>query len=331
MRNHWLELGDYLTLMNELKINSSDLVSIVIPAYNHGKFLREAVQSVLVQNYHPIELIVLDDGSTDETADVLSEYSEFYWETQENMGQSKTLKKGWDIANGSVLGYLSADDVLKPGAVRIAMATLEENDKYVATYSDFDLIDVNSHYVKSIRLPSFNYEKMLSQISCPIGPGAFFRRSAYLKAGPWNPAYRQMPDFDFWLRIGLFGQMIHIPKTLSKYRVHQQSQTYAITTPDRADEPIDIVSSFLDLPDSKHTDAEVRIQALANAQLVSAQLHLRAGRISTALQRIHRALLYSSSAVFSARAFRLLFNALTNRTGHRLLWRLRATLSGARR
>ena len=317
--------------MNELKITSSDLVSIVIPAYNHGKFLREAVRSVLVQNYHPIELIVLDDGSTDETADILAEYSNFYWETQKNMGQSKTLERGWDIANGSVLGYLSADDVLKPSAVSIAMAALEEHDECVATYCDFDLFDVNSHCIRSVELPKFNYEQMLGQISCPIGPGAFFRRSAYLKAGPWNPVYRQMPDFDFWLRIGLFGQIIHIPKILSRYRVHEESQTYAITTPERADEPIAIVSSFLDLPDSKHIDAEVRVQALANAQLVSAQLHLRAGRMHAVFQCIHRAFRYSSSAVFSIRAFRLLFNALVNRTGHRLLWWLRARLSGARR
>lgn len=328
MRNHWLELGNYLTLMNELKITSPDLVSIVIPAYNHGKFLREAVQSVLVQNYQPIELIVLDDGSTDETADVLSEYNDFYWETQENIGQSKTLKRGWDIANGSVLGYLSADDVLEPGAVNVAMATLEENDDCVATYCDFDLFDVNSHGIKSVRMPSFNYEKMLGQISCPIGPGAFFRRSAYLKAGSWNPEYRQMPDFDFWLRIGLFGQIIHIPKILSKYRVHEESQTYAITTRQRADEPITIVSRFLDLPDSKHIDTEVRVQALANAQLVSAQLHLRAGRMGAVFQRIHRALQHSPSAVFSIRTFRLFFNALANRTGHRLLWWLRARLNG---
>ncbi|RME60123.1 glycosyltransferase, partial [Candidatus Parcubacteria bacterium] len=84
------------------------LVSIVIPAYNAGDFLHEAIDSVLNQTYPNIELIVLDDGSTDHTRDILSSYPKgsFYWESHPNMGQAATLNKGWAMAKGEVLGYL---------------------------------------------------------------------------------------------------------------------------------------------------------------------------------------------------------------------------------
>ncbi|MGH8678564.1 MAG: glycosyltransferase family 2 protein, partial [Burkholderiales bacterium] len=71
------------------------LVSLVIPAYNHADYLAQAIESVLGQDYPQIELIVLDDGSTDSTRDVLAKYTgKFHWESHQNMGQANTLNKG---------------------------------------------------------------------------------------------------------------------------------------------------------------------------------------------------------------------------------------------
>ena len=99
-------------------ISGDTCVSIVIPAYNHGRYLAEAIDSVLEQDYSNIELIVLNDGSTDSTGMVLDRYGDkFFWQTQENIGQAKTLNKGWSIAKGDILSYLSADDVLEKDAV----------------------------------------------------------------------------------------------------------------------------------------------------------------------------------------------------------------------
>ena len=101
------------------------LVSIVIPAYNHATYLDEAIQSILKQDYPNIELIVLDDGSTDNTRAVLAKYAGmFHWETHKNMGQANTLNKGWQMSKGEVLSYLSADDVLLPHAVSTSMKYL---------------------------------------------------------------------------------------------------------------------------------------------------------------------------------------------------------------
>lgn len=307
------------------------LVSIVVPAYNHARYLPEAIESILNQDYQNVELIVLDDGSTDMTPVILQNYgNRFHWESQKNMGQSDTLNKGWRLAKGEVLGYLSADDTLMPSAVREAVVELAAHPEAAATYCDFNLIDPESRVVRQVATPDFSYRDMLVHLICPPGPGAFFRRGAYDAAGPWDPAYRQMPDYDFWLRLGLYGSFIRIPRVLAGFRVHEASQTYSRTMPERAAEPVRIIERILQHPD---LPPELQLQAdlaLGNAYLMSAQLHLRAGRLASGGKALAMALRRSPGSVLSARALHLLMNAALNRAGHRLLWRLKSLFSGRR-
>ena len=82
------------------------LVSIVIPAYNSMPYLEEAIESVLSQDYPKIELIVLNDGSTDNTREFLEKYKgKFYYDSHTNMGQAATLNKGWKLIRGDIIGY----------------------------------------------------------------------------------------------------------------------------------------------------------------------------------------------------------------------------------
>lgn len=307
------------------------LVTVVIPAYNHAEYLPDAVRSVLAQDYPRVELIVIDDGSTDGTAQVLASLAgKFHWESQSNIGQSLTLKRGWEMAQGEILAYLSADDVLDPAAVSASVAALASAPEAVATYCDFHLLDPESRRVKTVQLPGYSYEKMLTEVLCPVGPGAFFRRAAYQKTGSWNPSFRQMPDYDFWLRLGLHGPFIHLPRVLAGFRVHEGSQTYSMTTVARAAEPVVIVTNVLNENNAKYIDPDLKARALANANLVSAQLHARAGRFLRAVSCIWRAFRHSGRTVFELRTLRLMLNAAANRIGHRALWTLRR-LSGSQR
>lgn len=281
---------------------SADLtVSVVVPAYNHAKYLREAIESVLAQDYPRVELIVLDDGSTDDTREVLRSFSPacFYWETQQNMGQAGTLNKGWRMAAGDVLAYLSADDVLCPGAISAAVEILRSNADVACTYCDFHLISTDSKVVRTMQTGEFDYLRMVLQMITVPGPGAFFRRAAFEAAGGWNPAYRQMPDLEFWLRLGLHGKMQRIPKALGLYRVHEGAQTFQRTSRERADEPCRIAREFLALPG---LPAEVRArkhEMLSHSCLISAQLHGNAGRWQVAIERAGQAIWHSPGCVLS--------------------------------
>lgn len=299
------------------------VVSIVIPAYNHADYLVEAIESVISQD-HPVELIVIDDGSTDGTPGILKKYSgRLHWETQQNMGQAATLNKGWRLAKGDILGYLSADDVLAPEAVGKAVASLTENPLAAAVYPDFNLIDPHSAVVRTVRAPDFNFRKALLGNECLPGPGAFFRRAAFQLAGGWNPAYRQMPDYDFWLRLGMHGEIIHLKETLAGFRVHPGSQTYAAVSQSRAEEPVAIVKEILASKQFPDSAKDIVTPALANANLFSAQLHLRAGRVAEGWEKLKAAHALDKRSVLSRRGLRVLANALLNRMGHRLLWSAR--------
>lgn len=307
------------------------LVSIVIPAYNHAQYVEEAIESVLAQDYPRVELIVLDDGSRDNTRAVLGRYGRrFHWETHENMGQSATLAKGWSIAHGEILGYLSADDKLDPSVVSESVAQLDLHPEAVATYCDFYLMDPDSRIVRRVNAPDFNFSRMLATVTCAPGPGAFFRRSAYERAGTWDAGLRQMPDLDFWLRLGLFGRFVRIPKPLAGFRVHEMSQTYSRVPHERAAEPVAIVTRFFERNDLPRELTALRNEAVANAELVSAQLHVRAGRLAEAWSSVRRASSASRAAVWSSRSVHLLVNAALNRLGHRILWTLKSLRSRLR-
>src|SRR6185503_13231292 len=171
-----------------LNARAAPLVSIVVPSYNHARYLREAIDSILAQDYPRLELIVIDDGSTDGSSEILRGYGKrFHWELQQNQGQVATLNRGWLMSKGEIIGYLSADDLLLPGAVSAAVHCLDANPDAALAYCDFNLIDPASAVVRRVRAPDFDYRRMVVEIECPPGPGAFFRRSAFDKAGTWNP------------------------------------------------------------------------------------------------------------------------------------------------
>ncbi len=292
-------------------------VSIVIPAYNHADFLVQAVDSVLNQNYPKIELIVLDDGSIDNTRDVLARYgAAFRWQSHTNMGQANTLNKGWQMAKGEILSYLSADDTLLPEAVSTSVRYLRQ--EVVLTYGDFNLIDPASKIVRRVRSPEFNYKEMFTKCVCHPGPGAFFTRRAFAKAGLWNGALRQMPDFDYWLRLGLIGDFKRIPEVLATFRVHDRSQTHARADDLRADEPVEIVRAFVE---GQLANLEIQAhsnQALSSAHLVSAQLHIRANRYGRGLEKLGRAVSLYPQVLLRPRTYRVLANGLFNHSLHRL-------------
>lgn len=300
-------------------------VSIVIPAFNHAAYLPDAVKSVLNQTYPETELLVVNDGSTDDTADILASLQRLYGTErlkvfhQDNAGQAKALERGWSLARGDVFGYLSADDLLEAAAVEEAVTALAQHPDAVATYSDYALIDPENCHIRSVSAPRYDYARMLCDVICLPGPGAFFTRAAYEETGPWNPVYRQMPDYDFWLRMGLVGSFIYIPKTLASFRVHEGSQTFSITTPERAHEAIQIVENVLADPRlPKFLNAQ-KNKARANARLVSAQLDLRAGRLGAGLRKIAVSLQLRPTLLIQPHFYRTLLNSGLNRLGHRLL------------
>jgi glycosyltransferase involved in cell wall biosynthesis len=312
-------------LLIEEVYDLNPLVTIVIPAYNHVRYLSESINSVLIQTYKNIELIVLDDGSTDGTSEMLRKLDgQFFWESHHNMGQALTLNKGWRMARGSILSYLSADDVLYPEAVERCVKVLLDNPGAALSYPDFDLINPSSDVIRSVSAPEYSYDEMVIDFQCAPGVGAFFRRSCYEKAGEWNSELRHHPDYEYWLRLGLHGEFVHLKECLGGFRVHEESQSFRSVSVYRGDEPIRIIKSYLDrvdVPQSISSQSEI---ALSNASFMAAQTHLRSGLYAIAMQRIYEAARYSTTPFYSSIApYKKILNGFVNKFAHRLLWKLK--------
>lgn len=286
----------------------------MIPAYNYAHYLDEAIKSVLSQSYPNVELIVLDDGSTDGTREVLEKYTgQFHWETQENMGQSETLNKGWRISRGEILAYLSADDVLLPDAVEISVAQLAANPDVVLTYCDYELIGMNSAVIRRVNAPDFDYREMVVKFVCPPGPGAFLRRTAFEAAGFWDASLRQIPDYDYWLRLGLQGRFLRINTVLAQFRVHGSSQSFAKADERKSTEYVRVVERYFRSRNVPGDVLESKAEALSNAHIVAAHSHFRSGRYLKGLSQFRQSVALYPRNLFSTRTFKFLGHGLFNR------------------
>ena len=299
-------------------------VSIVIPCYNQAVYLRHAIESVLAQDYAPLELIVVDDGSSDGSRELMRQYRERCTViAQENAGQANAINRGWARSGGEVLAYLAADDYLLPGAVRRAVECLERHPDAVLCYCDFLLVDPDGRPIRRVAVPEFSHREMVLRLVCAPGPGVFLRRRAFERAGPWNERLRQIPDFELWLRLASGGPFRRIPEMLAAYRVHDGSQSFAPVSPERAAEPLEVMEEYFRLGRAPREFAEAKDEALSSARLLAARLHLRSGRFAEALRLLWAAAKLDPANFRRLRTWHLIANGLVNRVAHRVLWTLR--------
>jgi glycosyltransferase involved in cell wall biosynthesis len=297
------------------------LVSIVIPAFNGAVYVGEAIESVLGQSYENVELIVLDDGSTDDTPNVVRRYhGKLYHERHANIGQAATLNRGWEIAEGDYLAYLSCDDALLRDAVGRSAEFLLRHREAVLSYCDYYLMNEESQVIRRVYTPEFSYWDLVVKGICAPGPGVFFRREGLNKSGLWDTTLRQTPDYDYWLRLGLHGTFVRIPEPLAKFRVHGKSQSFAETDIARSEEIIRVMHRYFEMEGIPEDVLVARMQALSNAHILAARLHLRAGRYRFVIRNLVIAMRLHALSFFSFRTYKVL--------GNGVLYRLKKSVFG---
>jgi len=246
------------------------LVSIITPAYNRASYLEETIQSVLTQDYPRIEHIVLDDGSTDNTREVLSKYTgRLIWESHPNMGEARTVNKGLSMAHGEIVAVVNSDDPLLPGAVSAAVAFLKAHPDVLVAYPDFDFIGPGSTVCGHFQVREYDYLHMVKRHQNLGGPGAFVRRKAFELAGLRDPSFKYVGDFDFWLRVGLHGPFARIPRTLATFRMHPGSASESCRGREMAEEHIRLVEKLFSLPNLPLPVQQVKREAFSWAHHVA--------------------------------------------------------------
>jgi glycosyltransferase involved in cell wall biosynthesis len=215
-------------------------VSICIPTYNHAKFVGRALDTALEQSEADLEVVVLDDGSTDGTFEIASSYRDPRLRVeggQRHLGHGENFNRSLDAAKGTYIKILCDDDFLYPGAIsRLADGLDRFPDATFAT-SAWDLLDDVASVKRTRRLlehaPDDGTLVDLRQIVVSsrlwrnrIGsPSSVLLRKTALTGLRFNPQYRQMMDWDLWLQLLKRGPLVYFPQVLSAYQWHSETLT----------------------------------------------------------------------------------------------------------
>lgn len=205
-------------------------VSIVIPTYNHARYIRSAVESAIHQNYENLEVLVIDDGSKDGTAELLKPYlSNIKYIYKENGGTPSALNLGLSQATGEYVCWLSADDVFIDGKVAKQVKLMESDPSMGFSYTSFVVIDANGvkqYDVNSAYYP--NKQEMVTHLmeGCFInGSSVMMRRSALKEVGYFDESLPQAHDYDLWLRFLRLYTCGFLGEFLLAYRWHGRNMS----------------------------------------------------------------------------------------------------------
>lgn len=201
-------------------------VSVVIPAFNPGRFLMSALQSVVAQNFLDWEAIVVDDGSSEDLSWVSTIDGRIRCHVQKNQGQAVARNTGLKCASGEYIAFLDQDDLWERTKLQQQTELLDGDPKMVACHTQFELIDSEG----KVRGPGYGRHQSYAQMleGCGIcGSSSVMVRAKSLKGcGVFNDQDRPAEDMDLWLRLARVGEFGFIGQTLVQYRVHGNNQSF---------------------------------------------------------------------------------------------------------
>ncbi len=193
-------------------------VSIIIPTFNRLPMLKEAVDSVLAQDFEDFELIIVDDGSTDGTADKMIKYGGRVklLRHNDNRGVSAARNSGITHAKGKYIGFLDSDDLWVKGKLEIQVSFLDENPHYPLCYTDEIWIRKGKRVnpmLKHTKYSGWIFEKCLPL--CTISPSSvMMRKTLFSRVGLFDEALPVCEDYDFWLRVSTRFPVFFINKKM---------------------------------------------------------------------------------------------------------------------
>lgn len=202
----------------------SKLVSIVLPVYNGARFLRQSIDSCLQQTYRNIELIVVDDGSEDNSVEIVKSCDDDRIKLirhQTNRKLPAALNTGFKHTSGVYLTWTSHDNYYAPTAVAEMVNFLEDNPHIHFVFTDDYFVDEADQMLGLVKRGPI---ERLAAESC-LGGGFLYRRTVYETVGPYNEGAFLAEDYDYWLRVSAYFTLAHLARPLYYYRQHPESLT----------------------------------------------------------------------------------------------------------
>ena len=205
-------------------------VTVLMPAYNAGKYIAEAIQSVLAQDFPDFELLIVDDGSTDDTREVIGRFADerIRLLRQENQGISAALNAGLAEARGYYIARFDADDICLPERLTRQIGFLDANPAYVLTGSEAEYILEDGEHLFDFHCIAYSHEEIMEKLTrrCPfIHSAVMYRKKEVLDAGAYSLYAHNFEDYLLWIQLARAGKFHNLPERLIKVRINPSSVT----------------------------------------------------------------------------------------------------------
>lgn len=199
------------------------LVSIIMPSFNQGAYIQDAIDSILEQDYRPIQILVIDGASTDKTVDILRSYGdlpELKWISEPDSGPVEAVNKGLSLATGTIAGIQSSDDLYYGGAVSAAVSAFQSGPDIGLVYGESDRIDPSGAVLARNRSGPYSLNRLLCRATYVPQNAAFFdiRRARELRG--WDERFPFCPDTELWFKLALTSGVRKLDRALGATRVH---------------------------------------------------------------------------------------------------------------
>jgi hypothetical protein len=207
-------------------------VSVVIPVWNGERYLKEAIESILNQDFSDFELIVIDDGSTDRSAEIVSAFAHdprVALHKQANAGVVATRNAGLRVAQAEFVAFLDADDIALPGRLARQVAFLRANPEVAVIGTDITYFNDAKGVIRTQKFPFGEARVAIAlETGNPLAqPSVMMRKSMAIAAGGYREAFKfGAEDYDLWLRLTEKHPLDNLPEVLTLYRVHADSLTH---------------------------------------------------------------------------------------------------------
>lgn len=213
------------------------VISIVVPSFNQGRYIGETLSSLVNQDYPALELIVMDGGSTDESADVIRSFEKHikFWVSEKDRGQSHAINKGLQHVTGDVFNWLNSDDVLEPGALHELARLVNAHPAKNLFIGRSRFFDANGTLRNSDPI-TFSKPEITLGYGLVNQPGMFYRTETLRSFLPLNEALHYCMDLDLWLRYLVANGQNNLFETdfcFAGFRFHEASKTLSAKNPFR--------------------------------------------------------------------------------------------------
>ena len=216
------------------KDGTSPTISLVTPSFNQGQYLEQAIESVLSQDYPDLEYIIIDGGSMDGSVEIIKKHEEHLacWVSEPDRGQSHALNKGFRKSTGEILGWLCADDLLCPGALRAAGEYSASRPEIDVVYGDSFIIDAEGKKTRFCKKLSFDRELFLNAGNWLHQQSTFWRRKLFFAVGMLDESRVTGMDTDLFIRFALSGaEFAKMEGVVGCFRRYRTAKSFALYRP----------------------------------------------------------------------------------------------------